>query len=60
MADYKSMYAKLFNSQTKAIQLLQQAQQETEDMFIEAEEPDIRLLSDLKKDDDSQYPDEEK
>lgn len=60
MADYKSMYAKLFNSQTKAIQLLQQAQQETEDMFVNAEEPDIRLLSELKNGDDSKSPDDEK
>lgn len=45
MANYKEMYEKLFRSQTKAIHILQEAQQATEDMFIEAKEPDIRLLS---------------
>jgi len=37
MANYKQMYIKLFQSQTKAIQLLQEAQQVTEDMYIESE-----------------------
>ena len=59
MPDYKTMYATLFRSQTKAIHLLQEAQQATEDMFIEAEEPDIRLLSDLISKEDSP-PDNEK
>lgn len=45
MPDYKAMYVRLFQSQTKAIHLLQEAQQATEDMFIEAKEPDIRLLN---------------
>jgi hypothetical protein len=44
MADYKEMYAKLFRSQTKAIHILQEAQQQTEDMFIEAEPTNLRLL----------------
>lgn len=44
MPDYKSMYIKLFQSQTKAIQLLQSAQQETEEMYIEAEPTDIKIL----------------
>jgi len=35
MSDHKSMmYAKLFNSVTDAIQLLQAAQMETEEVFI--------------------------
>lgn len=53
MPDFKSMYIKLFQSQTKAIHLLQEAQQATEDMFIEAKEPDIILLSALKADTDT-------
>ena len=44
MPDYKEMYAKLFRSQTKAINILQEAQKETEDMYIEAEPPSIVLL----------------
>ena len=59
MPDYKTMYATLFRSQTKAIHLLQEAQQATKNMFIEAEEPDIRLISDLRSEDDLP-PDSEK
>ena len=44
MADYAKMYRKLFNSQTDAIEILQKAQLETEQMYIEAPDPDIRLL----------------
>ena len=59
MPDYKAMYTKLFQSQTKAIHLLQEAQQATEEMFIEAEEPDIRILSIPEKEDNPKSPDEE-
>jgi hypothetical protein len=45
MADYAKMYRRLFNSQTQAIELLQKAQQDTEEMYIEAPDPDIRLLN---------------
>ena len=48
MADYPKMYRRLFNAQTQAIELLQKAQQDTEEMFVEAPDPDIRLL-DLNK-----------
>lgn len=48
MADYPKMYRRLFNAQTQAIELLQKAQQDTEKMFVEAPDPDIRLL-DLNK-----------
>ena len=34
MPDYKRMYAKLFNAITDATHILQQAQQETEEMYI--------------------------
>ena len=44
MADYAKMYRKLFNSQTDAIDILQKAQLETEQMYIEAPDPDIRLI----------------
>ena len=57
------MYIKLFQSQTKAIRILQKAQRTTEDMYIESEpEPDTdeKLFRLLKKDDDSENepPDE--
>lgn len=44
MPDYKAMYIKLFQSQTKAIQLLQSAQQETEEMYIASQPTDIKVL----------------
>ena len=44
MADYKEMYLKLFRSQTKAITILQEAQSETENMYIEAEPPSLTVL----------------
>jgi len=49
------MYQKLFNAQSNAIALLQQAQQETEEMYISAPDPDIRVL----KPKDAEAPTEE-
>lgn len=44
MADFAAMYRKLFSSQTHAIELLQKAQQDTEEMYIAAPEPDLRIM----------------
>lgn len=44
MPDYATMYRRLFQSQTKAIDLLQRAQQETEEMYISAPEPELFIL----------------
>lgn len=44
MPDYAKMYKRLFQSQTQVIELLQKAQQDTEEMFISAPEPEIRVL----------------
>lgn len=52
MPDYAAMYKKLFNSQTAAIRILQEGQQETEEMYISAPEPDIRVLEPKKPDDE--------
>lgn len=49
--DYKKAYRDLFNEITKAIELLQQAQQKTEDQFIETEE-NLVLLQNQKDDED--------
>ncbi|MCP1109711.1 hypothetical protein [Ohessyouella blattaphilus] len=49
MPDYAAMYKKLFNSQTDAIALLQQAQRETEEMYVSAPDPDIRVLEPKKE-----------
>lgn len=53
MADYAKMYRRLFNSQTDAIRILQKAQQETEEMYLSSQEPDIRILDNDGKDDES-------
>lgn len=54
MADYAAMYRRLFQSQTQAIEILMKAQQDTEEMYISAPEPDIRILdADKPKDEDS-------
>lgn len=39
MADYKAMYYRLFAAQTKAIEALQAAQQQTEQMYLAQQEP---------------------
>ena len=44
MSDYASMYGTLFHSQTNAIEILQKAQQEAEDMYISACETNIITL----------------
>ena len=51
MPDYAKMYRLLFNSQTDAIalqeqvmEILKKAQQATEEIFVSAPEPDIRVL----------------
>jgi hypothetical protein len=44
MADFATMYRKLFNSQTQAIEILQKAQQDTEEMYVSAPDPDIQVL----------------
>lgn len=44
MADYCSMYKKLFNAVTDTIHILQTAQVETEQMYISQEEARILLL----------------
>ena len=51
MADFAAMYRKLFNSQTQAIEILQKAQQDTEEMYIAAPDPDIRVFDPGKQND---------
>ncbi len=58
MPDYAKMYRRLFNSQTDAITILQKAQQETEEMYASAPEPDVRVLEPKKPGDDD-GPEEE-
>lgn len=44
MPDYAEMYKVLFDAQTKAIEILQKAQQETEEMYINSKEPNIAIF----------------
>jgi hypothetical protein len=57
MPDYAEMYKKLFRSQTKAIQILQQAQQETEELYISDEGPDLIVLQPQESEDNSNEED---
>ena len=38
MANYKTMYVHLFQETTKAIEILQKAQQQCEEMYLSSEE----------------------
>lgn len=49
MPDYAKMYRKLFNAQTDVINILQAAQQETEQMYIDAPEPVVTVLETKQK-----------
>ena len=48
MPDYKTMYKKLFAAVTEAIDILQKAQQETEEVYIESSENDKNKIVKLK------------
>lgn len=51
LAYYAAMYKRLFNSTTDAIAILQQAQQDTEEMYVASPEPDIMVLESKKLED---------
>ena len=44
MPDYKTMYYTLFRSISQAVSVLEEAQKETEEMFLSAPEPDLTAL----------------
>ncbi len=46
MADYREMYRKLFQATTKAIDLLQTAQQETEELYISSGDTELHIAED--------------
>lgn len=46
--DYKSMYYKLFNSVTDAIEILKKAQLETEEIYIDSSEKDDHKVVEFK------------
>lgn len=45
MPDYAEMYFKLFNAITQAEEILQRAQQYTEELYISWEQPELKLLT---------------
>ena len=49
---YKKMYTDLFKSQTQAIGILQEAQRRAEEMYIEAEPPEIKVFTGINISDD--------
>lgn len=48
MPDYKTMYYKLFNAVTDAVEILQQAQLEAEEIYINSSEKDEHKVVELK------------
>lgn len=65
MPDYEAMYLKLFNAMSDAISILQQAQQEVEEIYVSAEEPDMITFDRSNIDNHEErdlisYPDSEK
>jgi len=44
MADYAEMYKVLLRSVTQAIDILQKAQQTTEEIYISADDPIIKII----------------
>ena len=48
MPDYKNMYRKLFNAVTEAIEILQKAQTDAEEMYINSTEIDETKFSKFK------------
>ena len=53
MVDYASMYKRLFQAQTQAIELLQQAQQETEKQYMDTPGPEDEITE---SEDNTQQP----
>ena len=54
MSDYKKMYHKLFNATTNAITILQEAQKDAEEIYLNSESTILELLSSNNKNEDSQ------
>ncbi len=52
MPDYVKMYHKLFNAQTDAIRILQEAQQDAEEMYLSAPDTGIHIVDFKKQADD--------
>lgn len=44
MADYKEMYIRMFRAATQAIEILEKAQQDCEELYISASEPELTVF----------------
>lgn len=44
MPDYAKMYYQLFHAMTESIEILQRAQQDTEELYLSAKEPELYIL----------------
>lgn len=54
MPDYSKMYYSLFNSQTDAITILQKSGQDAEEMFVSSPEPEIKILTPKKTEEETE------
>lgn len=45
MADYKSMYKHLFQQTERAVRIIQQAQLDCEEIYINTPEPEFQILT---------------
>lgn len=45
MPDYKEMYLKLFRASEEAVNLLIAAQRECEELYVNAPEPELKVLT---------------
>ena len=54
MPDYKEMYLKLFRASEKAVNLLIAAQQECEEMYLSASEPELKIVELPERDDEKE------
>lgn len=44
MSEYKEMYISLFQATTRAIAILQEAQKQTEEMYLSEEQPVMKVF----------------
>lgn len=44
MADYKEMYIRMFRAATQVIEILAKAQQDCEELYISASEPELTVF----------------
>ena len=58
MANYANMYQRLFQAQTEAIEILQDAQRDAEELYISAPDTNITVLNPVASDEGTPKPEE--